>query len=323
MRVFCLFLAIILIGPRGTALAQSSPYHAGIGRPSIAAAPPFDALVWYPTQTEEVAWQVGPFAIPATHNAVLAPGRFPIVLLSHGGGLGGGTPLMLRELSADLARRGFIVVAPFHGKTGLQGRTLQIRQALDAVLADPRFASHADATRLGMLGFSLGTAVTLELAGAIPNLANLTAYCAGHPNDVMSCDHAPDGRNAPSSREAVPAGAISAPTPLPLKAIVLLDPYAVLFQRPELVAVSMPVLIFRPAQSELPGEANAFGLQAALPHPPEFQTIPGSHFVFMDVCPPALKSDSPELCQDPPNVDRAAVHTAIEAQIADFLGKNL
>jgi len=230
---------------------------------------------------------------------------------------------MLSGLSSALARRGFIVVAPFHGKTGLQGRPLQIKQALNAVLADPRFGSHADLARLGMLGFSLGTAVTLELAGAIPNVAHLTAYCATHPEDVMSCHHAPDGSNFPQRADPVPASRLSPPTLLPLKAIVLLDPYAVLFQQPELVAVTMPVLIFRPNQSELPGEANAIGLAKALPHPPQLQNIPGSHFVFVDTCPAALKSASPEVCQDPPSVDRTAIHTTIEKEIADFLSKNL
>jgi predicted dienelactone hydrolase len=280
-------------------------------------------LVWYPTEADEVAWQTGPFIMPATRNAVVAPGRFPVVLLSHGGGTGGGTPLILRDISAALARRGFVVIAPFHGKAGLASRPPQIKRALEFVVADPRFASHVDPTRLGMLGFSLGTAVALELAGAVPKVGHLLSYCAEHPGDAMSCDHAPDGNNAaPRGGPAATSGS-GIPTPLPLKAIALMDPYAVLFQRPELVAVSMPVLIFRPNQSELPGEANATGLAASLPHAPQFQSIPGNHFVFADICPPALAAASPDVCRDPPGVDRAAIHEAVEAQIIDFFGKNL
>jgi predicted dienelactone hydrolase len=171
-----------------------------------------------------------------------------------------------------------------------------------------------------MLGFSLGGAVTLELSGAVPNAAHLITYCASHPGDGMSCRNAPDGKNVPSQDSA---RKISWPPPLPLKAAVLFDQFSVLFQGPELVAVTLPVLIFRPSQSELPGEANAFGLKAALPYPPEFQNIPGRHFVFTDVCPPALKSDSPEVCQDPPGADRSAVHDVIENQIIAFFNKNM
>jgi len=280
-------------------------------------------LVWYPTQADEVPWQVGPFTIPASRNAAVAPGNFPIVLLSHGGGRGGGSPLVLRELSVDLARHGFVVVAPFHGKTGLQARTRQVKLALEAVLADPRFTPHVDATRLGMLGFSLGTAVTLELAGAIPNMAHFVTYCATHPDDAMSCHGAPDGNNGPAPGEPLPADPVVAQLPYPLKAIALLDPFAVLFQQRELATVTMPVLIFRPSQSQLPGQANTIALAADLPQRPQFETVPGTHFIFVDVCPAALQSEAPEVCQDPKGVDRTSVHTAIDVQIVEFFRKNL
>jgi predicted dienelactone hydrolase len=321
VRTFCLIAVLLTMGMPLPVGAETPTFHAGIARPSVTGEAPFEMLIWYPTEADEVAWQAGPFMMPASRNAVVAPGRFPVVLLSHGGGLGGGTPLILREISVALARHGFVVIAPFHGKVGLPGRTLQIRRALDAVVADPRFASHVDPTRLGMLGFSLGTAVTLELAGAVPNVAHLVAYCAAHPSDVMSCDHAPDGNNgAPHGASAEPGSLLA---PLPLKAIVLMDPYAVLFQRPELVGVSMPVLIFRPNESELPAEANATGLAAALPRSPQVHNIPGSHFVFTDICPASLKASSPEVCEDPPRVDRAAIHAALQAQIIEFFGKNM
>jgi predicted dienelactone hydrolase len=323
MRALLVGAILLLLGPITGAVGETTPFRAGVARLSVAAATPFDVLVWYPTQAEEVPWQTGDFSIPASHDAAMAPGHFPIVLLSHGGGLTGGTPLILRELSADLARRGFLVVAPFHGKAGLKARPGQVKLALDDVLADSRFASNVDPRRLGMLGFSLGTAVTLELAGAVPNVAHLVSYCAAHPDDIMSCGHAPDGKNGPAPGQTLPVGTASAPSPLPLKAIVLLDPYAVLFQQHELTAVTMPVLVFRPKESELPGEANAFSLVAALPQPPQFQTVPGRHFIFTDVCPAPLQSSAPEVCQDPDGVDRAAVHAAVETQIARFFDDNL
>ena len=234
-------LAALLIrlaaGP--AAFGEAAPFHAGLVRLPVGGEKPFDALVWYPTAGTEVLWKAGPFAIPASRDAAIAPGRFPIVLFSHGGGPGGGSPLILTDLSSDLARHGFVVVAPFHGGTGLRHRALQVTLVLDAVVADPRFAPHVDPERLAMLGFSLGTAVTLQLAGAVPNAGHLVSYCAAHPDDIMSCGHAPDGGNA----RAFPADRVSTPTLRSLKAIVLLDPYAVLFQPPELVAVTMPVLL--------------------------------------------------------------------------------
>ena len=325
MRALVLLTTMLLVASVSGAWADTKPFHAGISRISVTGDPGFDVLVWYPTQAEEAPWQMADYPIPATRNTPIAPGPFPIVLLAHGGGLGGGKPYVLSELSADLARHGFVVVAPFHGTAPLSRRASQIHLALDTVLADPRFASHVDAQRLGMLGFSLGGAVTLELAGAAPDFAHLDAYCDAHPADVMSCEHAPGGGGRKSS--AVPWWAfwVAGPpsvAPLPLKAIVLLDPFAVLFPRASLAAVTMPVLLFRPDHSQQ-GEENALGLAAALPHPPQYQTIPGSHFIFVDVCPPSLKATSPEVCQEAPGVDRASIHTAIEAQIAGFFSAHL
>lgn len=323
MRLFCIVALFLFLGPIVAARGEDGVFQAGIMRLTVASETPFDVLAWYPTQVEEVPWQAGPFTVPATRNAPVAQGAFPVLLLSHGGGLGGGTPLLLRELASSLARRGFVVVAPFHGKTGLQGRLPQIIAALATVRGDPRLGPHADAARLGMLGFSLGTAVTLELAGALPNPDHLVTYCAVHSDDAMSCDHAPDDGNRPVAHQPATVRAIPPPASLPLRAIALLDPFAVLFQRPELTAVTMPVLILRPDHSELPGEANALGLAAALPRPPEFHVLPGSHFVFADQCPDSLRPTAPQVCQDRPGVDRAAVHRTVEADVATFFHKHL
>jgi predicted dienelactone hydrolase len=324
VRTIFLTVTLLFFVSVSPVFAGIDPFHAGIIRLSVPAEVPFDTLIWYPTESDEVSWQTGPFLIPASHNATFASGRFPIVLLSHGGGLTGGSPLILRELSAELARQGFVVIAPFHGRAGLRARSPQVELALDAVLADPRFKFHVDPKRLGMIGFSLGGAVTLELAGAIPNMDHLTSYCSAHPDDVMSCHDAPGA----GGNDSAPQQNLSTDTPrllsaLPLKAIALLDPFAVLFKRDELTAVTIPVLLFRPQQSQLPGDANALGLATALPHAPRMQTIPGRHFIFTDICPPVMKSKAPEVCEDPPGVDRAAVHDGVETQIGKFFSDNL
>lgn len=108
MRALFLAVTLLLIGPISTVLAEAEPFHAGVVRISVVTEVPFDVLVWYPTKAEEVPWQAGPFPIPASHNAAIASGHFPIVLLSHGGGVTGGTPLVLRELSAASRDRGLL-----------------------------------------------------------------------------------------------------------------------------------------------------------------------------------------------------------------------
>jgi predicted dienelactone hydrolase len=133
MRAQLLLTIVLLVPPFANALARADPFHAGISRLTVRASAPFDALVWYPTDAEETPWDSNGFQIPATHDAPIAQGPFPIVLLSHGGGRGGGNPLTLRELAAVLARQGFVVIAPFHGTSRLLQRPFQIREALDEV----------------------------------------------------------------------------------------------------------------------------------------------------------------------------------------------
>ena len=284
---------------------------------------PFDAAVAYPTGAGEVPFQDGPYTIAASRDAPIATGaRFPVVLFSHGGAgtlKAGGTPLPYADLATSLAREGFIVVAPFHAgsERPLEDRPRQIHKALNAMLADPRFATHADPDRLGMMGFSYGGAVALIVAGAAPDFAHLAAYCRDHTDDPKACNGVPtDGSlaNVVGKRS---------PDTLATKALVLMEPWGALFDRNGLTSVDMPMLLYRAEGSDLKAEGNILALAAALPHPPRRETVPGGHFIFVDPCPPALEAAAPAACKDAPAVDRAAVHRRIEVEIGDFLRRNL
>jgi acetyl esterase/lipase len=173
VHIRALFLVLALL-VAGASSAQAAPqrFHAGIARIKVQDVVPFDAVVVYPTGAGEVPFQDGPYTVAASRDAPIATGApFPIVLFSHGGGgtiKAGGSPLPYAALLTSLAREGFVVVAPFHpgSKQALEDRPRQIPKALNAMLADPRFATHADPNRLGMMGFSYGGAVTLIVAGA-------------------------------------------------------------------------------------------------------------------------------------------------------------
>ena len=151
----------------------------------------------------------------------------------------------------------------------------------------------SDATRLGMIGFSLGTAVTLMLAGATPDFAHLDAYCDAHPTDVMAPATTRAWRRRPQNYRAMSAGVqIPLPPPLPLQAILSCSsPYGLRCSRFAIIlaAVTMPVLQFRPDHSQL-GEENSTGLAASLSRRPQFQEmrLSGTHFIFADaLCSPS------------------------------------
>jgi len=308
--------------------ATEVPFHAGVARLNVAAATPFEAIVWYPSRSTETDWRAGPYTIHATRNAPLADGgKFAVVVLSHGHA---GSPFGHRELAARLAREGFVVIAPTHvgdasGDTAgyAQGRALmdrphQAELALDTVLRDVRFAAQLDAARIGMIGFSAGGYTALAMAGAVPDFTLAERYCATHAQDRASCgDRAHDDNTA-----AMPAWQFKPSHAL--KAIVLMDPLAILFDADALKAVRLPVLLYHPADSTyLPALPNATALVANLPEQPRDLLVPGRHFVFLDPCPAALAAQAPVLCDDAPGVDRAAIHRQMEDEITAFLHLHL
>jgi predicted dienelactone hydrolase len=322
----CLAASVFLAAfAAGQSFAQTAPrkFQAGATRIAVEDVVPFEALVTYPTDRVGVPFEDGPRVIAASRDAPIAStARFPIVLFSHGGGTtlkAGGSPLPYADLATSLARDGFIVVAPFHpgAQRPLEERPRHVHKALEAMLADPRFASHADPERLGMMGFSWGGAVSLIAAGAVPNLAHLGAYCRDHADDPKACEGVPtDGSLANV------VGKKSADV-LALKALVLLEPWGALFGRSDLASVDMPILLYRAEGSDLKAEGNIIALAAALPRPPMQKTVPGSHFIFGDPCPAARETEAPEFCKDPPGVDRSAVHRRIEIEIGSFFGRVL
>lgn len=333
VRLFCAIAFIVFIA--GTpALSENLPpaFSAGVVRLSVSDIDgPFDTMVWYPISGPETPWQAGPFTVDASLNGAIARDkRFPIVIFSHGSG---GTPLGHRELLSSLARAGFVVVSPVHlGDAAghprarqqaqiLMARPRQAQEALNAVLADDRFAGHIDADHMGMIGYSAGGYTTLVLAGARPNFAFASAYCAGEGrNDIGSCGPAKDR----AAEADGPLQTWQPPIEPRLKAIVLMDPLSMLFDRAALAPLRMPALLLRPQDdSYLNAAHNALALARDLPSPPDAIVVPGRHFVFIDPCPQALMTQAAALCQDAPGVDRASIHLKIEADIVSFLRQHL
>lgn len=330
-RVFRLATLAVLFSGFSWAVAMAAPYHAGVVR--IAVEDPgaeADALIWYPTDVPEVVWQAGPFEIGASRGAAVAAGAFPVVALSHGH-LGG--PLSHRDFAAYFARQGYIVVAPTHmgdaaGHTlASQSETMMRRPqqaiaALDAALADDRFIAHADRARIGMIGYSAGGYTSLILAGAKADFTLAAAYCQLHGDaDTGSCG---SEQNSWALVSQTLAGWTPPANPYRIKALVLLDPLASMFDAAGLAAVKMPVLLIRPQDDAyMSSGANALALADNLPVPPEEITVRGRHFVFIDPCPEEIAAEAVLICRDEARVDRVSVHRKLEVTITDFLKQNL
>lgn len=322
-----------------SALAEPATFNAGVIRLTVAdETATFDTVVFYPTDEREIPWQAGPFVVEATLNASpVADSRFPVVLISHGRG---GGPFSHRELAAALARAGFIVILPTHvgDASGyprapsqaqiLIDRPRQAEVALNAVLADPRFSATADVNRIGMIGYSAGGYTALILAGAKPNFAYASAYCANH-DDPGSCPRSAAGNSAQGTQSkavVVPAGLFAWQPPVDhrLKALVLMDPLAMMFEASGLSTVGVPTMLYRPQDDAYLGsERNSLAVMSGLPITPALHIVSGNHFVFIDPCPASIAASAALICQDAPGIDRAAIHRQIDHEVVDFLRTNL
>ena len=123
--------------------------------------------VWYPAVPDaaETPVQIGPPGAPlfesgrAASDAPVAPGRFPVVLFSHGNG---GSARMMAWFGTALARAGYVVIAVDHpGNNGVDAMTVagstlvweradDLRAALALVRQDPVLGPHLDTRHMGV-----------------------------------------------------------------------------------------------------------------------------------------------------------------------------
>lgn len=167
--------------------------------------------VWYPAAegAVEAPLVVGPPEQPlfdagrAAADARFAPGRHPVILLSHGFG---GSARIMAWFGTALARAGDVVIAVDHpGNNGRDPMTLaggllvweravDLKAALDAAGRDPQIGPHLDLQRLGVAGFSLGGFTALLTAGGRADLDQFLRFCRENPHDAtcMPQAEAPD-----------------------------------------------------------------------------------------------------------------------------------
>jgi predicted dienelactone hydrolase len=312
--------ALVCFASLGSAAAE--PYRAGYLSATAPGDPLVPVSVWYPTLAAAASFEAGPYTISAVPNAPPAPGRHRLVIVSHGSG---GSDLGHHDLAEYLARNGIVVAAPRHlgdsfdqprdaGGKQLVSRPWQVVATLDAVLSESRLAGAVDPARVGMAGFSAGAYTTLVIAGAGPRFELWPVHCAEHPEDHELCSVAPPGGGARGEL----------PRETRIKAAVVMAPIGVVFDAAGLAGIGIPLRLYQAADDRVLVNAwNAERVLGLLPRPPEHVTVPGGHYVFLAPCSPALAARVPELCLDPPGVDRIGIHARINAEILDFFDRSL
>lgn len=304
---------------------------------------PVTALLWYPAAdgAAEEDWRVPPFEpLRVAVGAAPAPGRRPLVLLSHGTG---GSAASLGWLAHELAAAGYLVAAlNHHGNTAaepeprLEGfvawweRPLDLSLAADRLLADPVWGSRIDAGRIGVAGFSLGGLTALASAGARPRGAAWRAACASAPT-TPSCALPPEAAarwtladvDALWRSEGFAASRARADADLHdarVRAAFVIAPALSAAVSPAPLAVPVEVVVGEADDQVDLADLRAWGRVPGV----SVERLPGvTHYAFLMRCGLRGRLFAATICRDPAGLDRARLHADTAARARRFFDREL
>lgn len=308
--------------------------------------------VWYPAAENAVETQqvIGPPDAPlflagkAQEHAAFAPAleRWPLILLSHGSG---GSAMQMAWLGTALARAGFIAVAVNHpGNNALEPYTAEgfmlwweratdLSEVLDGMLADPEFGPKIDADRVGAAGFSIGGYTVLALGGARTDISVIIDLCEKQPNATLC--HVPEMKDMGTPEQMLATARRTSGVSLArsnesyrdprVHAIFAIAPAMGMTLTPDsLHAMRVPVeIVVGSADPFATPKDNADYIRAHIRGARETVLPNVAHYTFLDTCTTEGKQKLGVFCEDPPNVDREAVHTQVDEMAVDFFNRAL
>lgn len=294
---------------------------------------PLAGSIWYPASRATYRSLIGDNPVfegtPALVGAAAPDAPLPLVVVSHGSG---GNMDGLGWLGAGLAARGAMMLAVNHpGSTSgdssprrsirLDQRAADLRAALDAALTDPVFGPAIDRTRISVLGFSLGGATALPLAGARIDPPTYSRWCADSPSAPDCMFFAKGGVDLDNP----PAEIGQDMTDPRLSAAIAVDPGFTWAMTPaSLAQIRMPVLAISLGTPPAAVDPVASGLIDALPDARHITLPDTDHYGFLSLCKPGAPAllitvGEDPICDIPPGPGRAATHDQALAAISDFL----
>jgi predicted dienelactone hydrolase len=173
-------LAVVM----GLSLVLPEPVHAQVAMRQTKGAGGEITLV-YPSEQVASRQRLGAFEIDVVFGGPPAKLNGHLIVLSHGSG---GSSLSDHTLARTLALAGFVVAQPEHqgdnwkdsrdtGPISWQKRPLEVSQAIDAVAADPMFASFLKLDKTGVHGMSAGGVSAITLAGGQWSFSQMLKHC--------------------------------------------------------------------------------------------------------------------------------------------------
>ncbi len=286
-----------------------------------------DLNIWYPTYSRPSPANYAPWTLNVVRYGRSAKGRFPLLLLSHDTTA---TRFSYHETAAELAKSGFVVVAPAHKNDNLNNishpfslrqlteRATELSAALHIALTHEAIRETVDPERVGVLGFGTGASVALLLGNAKPTGDGWKNYCANASSDALYCE--------PGVRERIQIMVDA----LPLKqnfrikqvqAIAAVAPsLGMLFDKQALSSFSAELLLVEAGQDSVNLKPwNTDFLHDNFPEESQFMRIDGVDLPdLMSACPPVLRKGLAEICgQASPGV-RMEAHKKLNSELIRF-----
>ncbi len=300
---------------------------------------PLRLHIWYPGKDDGDPRALGQNAvfkgIEVRVGASPRPGKFPLVLLSHGSG---GNAINIGWIANHLADQGMIVVATNHlgttSRDSIPKETVKIWQrpadlsaVIDRFEKAPPGKLVPDMDRIGTVGFSLGGHTALALTGALVSKQRYVEYCAQIPGmfdcrwfrtagvDLNATNEAKFNQTNRDER---------------VKNAVAVDPGLAQAYDPEsLTKIKLPIQIINLGRArEVPAAINGKNVAEALSNS-IYQTVErSSHYSFLGECTQMgeaiIKNEGEEpICTEYYGRRRSDVHIELKDLITKFLKRHL
>lgn len=307
-----------------------------------------NTVVWYPAEASAVE---KPVEIPgltifelgsAAQNAKIAatPGKFPLIVISHGTG---GSGLSMAWLGEALATHGYIAAAVNHpGNNGAEPYTVEgfsiwwerardLSEVISGMLTDAEFGSHIDAKRIGAAGFSLGGYTMMEIAGGITDPQGFVRFCDSAKRDGI-CISPPefptlveDFHKLIRDHPEVLQHAGDSYRDRRVRSVFAMAPaLGPAFPVSGLKKISIPVEIVAGESDENVPIGSSARYFAASISGARLHIFPGvAHYVFLDSCTDTGRTRVANICTDRKGVDRDAIHKATVRLALEFFRSTL
>ncbi|KAB2773004.1 alpha/beta hydrolase [Ochrobactrum sp. WV_118_8] len=298
-----------------------------------------EVSVWYPAAIDGKATLIGDNIIfkgaPAVIDATPEKGSFPLLVMSHGSG---GRAQGMAWLATELVKAGIIVAAPNHpGTTSgdstpqdtpkIWQRTGDLSAVIDTMTTDPAWSGIIDKNKISVLGFSLGGAAAMEIAGARANLEAYARYCdtygkwdcawyaggVGYRDDKQIKVDKVDLRSVDKSRFE------QSNLDRRIASAIMIDPgLAQAYNAQSLASISIPMSFINLGEVEtIPPGVVADKLASITPQGTYVTVAGATHFSFLPECKKGaadrLKSagEVDPICSDDARRPRADIHADI------------